>query len=165
MGIINPRTVARIRLEWRGIVEEDTLYNGLRMRSRRKNERIIDPLIPNLDTTWRLMVNFTIQLLYSLGEKPWCPLNRRLGELQSHFWLPGEEENLLPLPGLEARSVQPTAQSAYRLRYQGCTCIGICWGTLHQIRVLIYYTEGGPVFNVTNLTEDFGSWREKFTKI
>jgi len=71
MGIINWRTVARNRLAWRGILYEDRFYNGLRMRSRkgrRKNERIIAPLIPNLDTRWRLMVNFTIRSLYSQGK-------------------------------------------------------------------------------------------------
>jgi len=55
-----------------GVVKEDNLYNGVRLRRRRKRrrriERIIAPLIPNLDTRWRSTVNFTIRSLYSLGK-------------------------------------------------------------------------------------------------
>jgi hypothetical protein len=39
-----------------------------RRKRRRRIERIIAPLIPNLDTRWRLTVNFTIRSLYSLGK-------------------------------------------------------------------------------------------------
>jgi hypothetical protein len=98
------------------------------------------------------------------GKEPWCQLNRRLDGPQSQSWLLGEEKNPLPLPRLEARSVQPTAQLLYWVRYPGYNFIGICRGTLHNIRILIYYAEGVPVFNITISTEDFGSWREKFTK-
>jgi hypothetical protein len=39
-----------------------------RRKRRRRIEMKITPLILNLDTRWRLTVNFTIRSLYSLGK-------------------------------------------------------------------------------------------------
>ena len=46
-------------------------------------------------------------------------LNRRLGGPHSRSERFGEEENILPLPGLERRIVQPAAYSLYRLSFGG----------------------------------------------
>jgi len=46
------------------------------------------PLILNLSTRWRRVVNLSSQPLYPWGKSPQHPLNRRLGGLQSqsgHF--------------------------------------------------------------------------------
>jgi len=46
-------------------------------------------------------------------------LNRRLVGPHSRSERFGEEKNLLLLPGLERRIIQPAAWSLYRLRYGG----------------------------------------------
>jgi hypothetical protein len=70
----------------------------------------IAPLIPDLGTRWRWVVNFTPRLLYSEGKSPWYPLDKRVGGPQSRSGSGGEEKNSQPLPGLEALIIQPEAQ-------------------------------------------------------
>jgi len=48
--------------------------------------------------------------LYSRGENPWYPLERRLGGTQSRSGSCGEEENSQPLPGLEPPIIQLVVQ-------------------------------------------------------
>jgi hypothetical protein len=65
------------------------------------------------------MVNFKPQLLYP-QEKPWYPLNRRLGEPQSQAECFREEKNLLILLGFEppdcpAHSPAAIPTTLYRL--------------------------------------------------
>jgi len=42
----------------------------------------------------------------SLGESPWYPLDRRLGEPQSRSGYAGDEKNSQPLPGLQPGGVK-----------------------------------------------------------
>ena len=65
--------------------------------------------ILNLDMKWRSEVNIWPRPLYLVG---------RMGGPHSRCGSFGEEKNHFPLVG-EPRIVQPTAQSAYRLRYPG----------------------------------------------
>jgi hypothetical protein len=58
-----------------------------------------DVRILNLGTRWRWVVSFTRQPLYTR-----YPLDRSLGGPQSRFGHGGEENNSLPLSGIEPRS-------------------------------------------------------------
>jgi hypothetical protein len=53
------------------------------------------------------------------GKEPWYPLKRSLGGHQSQSGRFGEQKNLFTLQGFEPWTVQPVAQSLYRLRYPG----------------------------------------------
>jgi len=75
----------------------------------------IAPLILNLGTRWRWVVNFTPRQLY-FREISRYLLNKRLGCPPS--WR--KQKNLLPIPGFECHIVQPVAQSLYLLSYHGC---------------------------------------------
>ena len=44
---------------------------------------------------------------FNTGKEPLYPLNGRVGGLQSWFGRFGEEENLLPIPGFQPRTVGP----------------------------------------------------------
>jgi hypothetical protein len=58
--------------------------------------------ILDLGTRWRRVVNFTLRPLYPQRKRPWCPLDRRLGGLQSRSGRGGgEEKNSQPPPGIE----------------------------------------------------------------
>jgi hypothetical protein len=70
----------------------------------------IAPRILDLGTAWRLVVSFTPRSLYSQGESPWYPFDRRLGGPQSRSGRGGEETNSQPLPGLQTPMFQPIAQ-------------------------------------------------------
>jgi hypothetical protein len=52
----------------------------------------IAPLIPDLGTGWRCVVSFTHRPLYSQGNSPWYPLDRRLCGPQSRSGRGGELE-------------------------------------------------------------------------
>jgi len=65
-----------------------------------KGSRCIAPLILNLGTRCRWLVNVTPQSLYRRKEH-WYPLNRRLGGPQSWSVHIGEKKYLLPLWDLE----------------------------------------------------------------
>jgi hypothetical protein len=75
----------------------------------------IAPRIPDLCTRWRWVVSFTPRPLYSQGNSPWYPLDRRLGEPQSRSGHNGKEKNSQPLQGIETRIIQPIPLS-YELR-------------------------------------------------
>jgi len=75
--------------------------------------RAIAPHILDLGTTWRRVVSFIPQSLYSQGKSPWYLLDRRLGGPQNRSGHCGEEKNSQPLTGLKAPIIQPIAQ--------GCT--------------------------------------------
>jgi hypothetical protein len=77
--------------------------------------RGIAPLILNLGTRWRWVVNLAIRPLYLL-EKPPYPLNRRLAGLQCRSGH-SAEQNSSPIPEFEPLNIQPRTQSVYRLRY------------------------------------------------
>ena len=70
--------------------------------------RGIAPLILNIGTRWRLVVNFMPRPLYSVKE-PRCPLNRRLDGPQSQSGCFEEEKSVLSLPGFDPQNVQPVA--------------------------------------------------------
>jgi hypothetical protein len=71
----------------------------------------IDPRFLDLETSW----SFVPRSLY-----PRLPLDRRLGGPQSQFGWRGEEK-ILPLPGLELRTLcrRACSQLLYRLSYSG----------------------------------------------
>jgi hypothetical protein len=54
------------------------------------------PCIPDLSTTWRLVVSFMPLLLYPQGKSPWYPLDRRLGGPQSQSGCGSEGEYSSP---------------------------------------------------------------------
>jgi hypothetical protein len=55
----------------------------------------------DLGTRCRRVVNFTPRPLYPQGNRPWYPLDRRLGGPQSRSGHGGEEKDSQPLPGIE----------------------------------------------------------------
>jgi hypothetical protein len=59
-----------------------------------------------------MKVSVQLHALASLPQRirPWYPLYRRLGGLQSRSGHSGEEKNFQPLPGLETPIIQPVAQ-------------------------------------------------------
>jgi hypothetical protein len=63
------------------------------------------PIILNLGTRWRRVVNFIFRPLYHRERTP-DQLNRRLGRPQARV---GEKKTLLSLPELEPRTVQSIA--------------------------------------------------------
>jgi hypothetical protein len=64
--------------------------------------------ILNVGTRWGWEVNFTPQPLYTQGNSPQVPLERRLSGPRSRSGRGGEErEESLPLPGIEPRSPNP----------------------------------------------------------
>jgi hypothetical protein len=66
------------------------------------------PFFLNLSTRCRWLVNFMSQLLPpNCPEKPWCPLNRRLGGCQRWAGWFGRGAYLLSLLGFERRTAQP----------------------------------------------------------
>jgi hypothetical protein len=81
-------------------------------------EWMYKPTFLDLGTRWRWLVSFTLRPLYTRGNSPRCPLDRRLSRHQSRSGRRGEEKFLILL-GLELRPVgRPTrSQSLYRLRY------------------------------------------------
>jgi hypothetical protein len=64
------------------------------------------PLVLNLGSSWRTVVNFTPWPLYPMKER-WYPLNRMLGGSQIRSGRFGDEKNLLPVPGFEQQTVHP----------------------------------------------------------
>jgi hypothetical protein len=64
------------------------------------------PLILNLGTKWRCVVNIKFRRVIP-GKEPRYPLKRGLGGPQSWSGRFEEEENLSPLPELEPQIVQP----------------------------------------------------------
>jgi hypothetical protein len=62
-------------------------------------------------TRLRWAVSFTPRPLYSQGNSPWYPLDRRLGGPQSRSGRGGKEKNSQPLPRFEPPIIiQPVAQ-------------------------------------------------------
>jgi hypothetical protein len=70
---------------------------------RRMGEWRYRSTILDLDTRWRWVVSFT-----SVGNRPWYPLDRGLGEPHSRSGLRGESEYLTP-PGIRTQAFQPVA--------------------------------------------------------
>jgi hypothetical protein len=66
------------------------------------------------------VVIFTPRPVYPVEKSPQCPLDRRLGGRHNQSGRRGKEK-ILPLPGLELRSLghEAHSQSFYRLRYPG----------------------------------------------
>lgn len=81
--------------------------------------RCIAPLVPNFRARWKWIVSFTSRPLYYRGNNPCYRLNRRLNVSKRLSGRLGEEINLLPLPEIESRIVQPVALTLYLLRYPG----------------------------------------------
>jgi hypothetical protein len=68
------------------------------------------PCILDLSNRWRRMVSFTPRSLYPQVNRPWYPLDRRLGGPQSRSGCGGENKNSKPLQELEPPINQPIAQ-------------------------------------------------------
>jgi len=71
------------------------------------------PLILNLVTGWRWVVNYTPLLLYPQKNVPHYPQNGRLNGIQSQSGWFGEEENLLFMLGIEIWIAQVVPLSLY----------------------------------------------------
>jgi len=80
-----------------------------------EGKRCITPLILNLGSSCRRLVNFTPVPLQP-GEHPRYPLNRRLGGPEKETEQFGEDKIPVPLPGLKLRTVQPVAIPASQLK-------------------------------------------------
>jgi hypothetical protein len=61
----------------------------------------------------------TPQPLHPIKKSSWYTLNRGLGETQYKSGYFAEEKNLLLLPGIETKIVQPTDWSKCKLSYPG----------------------------------------------
>jgi hypothetical protein len=61
------------------------------------------------------MVSLMSQPLYPWGKDSWYRLNGRLGGPQSHSVHFGEEKNLLPLPGIITKTIQPSDCTDYSI--------------------------------------------------
>jgi hypothetical protein len=70
----------------------------------------VAPLILNLCTRWRRVVNFASRLLY-----PPVPAENEAGKIPDPVWK--FLKNVLLLQGLESQTVHARASSLYRLRY------------------------------------------------
>jgi hypothetical protein len=70
----------------------------------------IAPRILNFGTRWSRAVSFTPRPLYTQGNSPLYPLDRRLGGPQSRFGRGGEEKHSQHLLGLEPPFIHPVAQ-------------------------------------------------------
>jgi hypothetical protein len=55
----------------------------------------------DIGTKWRWVVSFTLRWIYSQGNIPWYPLDRKLGGPQSRSGRGGEEKYSQPPPGIE----------------------------------------------------------------
>jgi hypothetical protein len=66
------------------------------------------PLIPNLATRWRWVVNFVI-LLLSLRVRSPVPSEKKPGWSKEPVWTLGELKKLFLLPVFETQMVQPLA--------------------------------------------------------
>jgi hypothetical protein len=58
-------------------------------------------------TTWRRVVGFRPRRLYSRGNVPRYPFDKRLVGPQRRSGLCGEQKNFLPLPGIEPQPFSP----------------------------------------------------------
>ena len=83
----------------------------------------VAPLILNLCTRWRRVVNFASRLLYHRYQ-----LKMRLGRFQSRSG--SFLKNILLLQGLESQTVHARASSLYRLRYS----------VMFYISIAVWYT-------------------------
>jgi hypothetical protein len=81
-----------------------------------------DPLIIDLDTSWRWVVSLMPRPLYPQGKSPWYTLDRRLGGPQNSLD-DMEKRKFLALLGLELRPHDHPAcrQSRYRKHYPSYT--------------------------------------------
>jgi hypothetical protein len=79
----------------------------------------IDPLFLDLGTTWRWS-SFTPRPLYTRGESPSHPLDKRLEKPRAGLG-DVQERKFLTSPGLELRTLgrPASSQSLYRLRESG----------------------------------------------
>jgi hypothetical protein len=80
----------------------------------------IDPYTLDLGTNWRWVISFTPRPLYSRGNNPRYSLDKGLVGTQNLCGR-GEEKKILPLPGLELRTLgRPDLnQSLHRMCYPG----------------------------------------------
>jgi hypothetical protein len=102
------------------LTNEASCHKGVR-GSFCTNLRFLD-----LGSSWRWVVSFTPQPLYSPGKEPRYPLDMRLGGPQS--WSDDvEKRTFFTLPGLELRPLCHPAcsQSLYRLRCPGSISQGL----------------------------------------
>jgi hypothetical protein len=83
------------------------VLNGLSTTPWRMGEWQYSSSILRLDIRWRWVVSFTPRPLYTMGNRPQHPLNRRLGVPQNRSGHCGEEKHLLSLPGIEPRPSSP----------------------------------------------------------
>jgi hypothetical protein len=72
--------------------------------------------ILDLGTRWSWVVSFTPRPLYPRTNRPWYPLERRLGGPQSQSGCYGEEKNL-GLARIWTPAIQPRSPSLYQLSY------------------------------------------------
>jgi len=75
------------------------------MKTNMRN-RGIYPVIPNLGTLWKLVVNFMLWLLYSWGKNLHPTMNRRLVGLTHSLGIRVWGKKILRQPGIESQTIQ-----------------------------------------------------------
>jgi hypothetical protein len=89
-----------------------------------KGHRVIAPVIVNLGSRGRWVVNFTPWLSQPRKEARY-PFTRMRGGLQSWSGHSGEEKNLLSLLGCEPQNIQPIVYLLYRLHCHNFCMYGL----------------------------------------
>jgi hypothetical protein len=82
-----------------------------------KGERVVDPLILNFVTRWRLLVNFTSPLRFTPRKKPRYRRYMSLGGPHSLLNILEKDRNRLPLPGFKPSIVQAVAILATLIKH------------------------------------------------
>jgi hypothetical protein len=92
----------------------------------------IDPHFLDLDTNWKLVVNFTPRPLYPRGKSSPVPIGYVVGWTSEPIWTILEKRKFLTLPGLELRSPYSKATSCLVTQ----ELPNILWNTKVQHRVI-----------------------------
>ena len=88
------------------IRSEDNIFIVHAMKEYR-GSRGITPLILDIGTRWRWVVNFTFLPIYSLGKKKsLIPYEYEAGYAKEEFWSFWRRKTLLPVPRIKPRFVQ-----------------------------------------------------------
>jgi len=83
----------------------------------------IDPLILNLGSRWKLVVNLTSRPFYSRGKSSTASFEQETGWISEPVWTFSrrrQEQHTLSVPGYDSRIVQPLFYSLYWLRRPDC---------------------------------------------
>jgi hypothetical protein len=96
-----------------------------------------------LGTRWRQAFNFTSHSPYTQIRNPRYQWSGRRSGFEGHFWLFGEEKNILPLPrikvliGLTARSLDPVAIEVPRPKCHSINTTKIEWQLLYLCEITL----------------------------